>query len=62
MDTEEEDILAIRLRYFSYYFRYFMYKFNMVDAFTNFQMNFIFSIRNYCKNKTCTKYFAFADK
>ena len=45
MDTEEEDILAI-------------YKnlINMIDVFTNLQMDFIFSIRNYCKKKRYTKY------
>ena len=34
----------------------------MVDVFTNLEMDFIFSIRNYCKKKRYTKYFAFADK
>ena len=28
----------------------------MVDVFTNFQTDFIFSIRNYCKKKRYTKY------
>ena len=45
MDTEEEDILAI-------------YKnlIKMIDVFTNPQIDFIFSIRNYCKKKRYTKY------
>ena len=49
MDTEE-DILAI-----------YIYLINMINAFTNLQMDLIFSIRNYYK-KSYTKHFAFAAK
>ena len=52
MDTEEEeDILAIYVNLI-----------NMVNVFTNLQIDFIFSIRNYCKKKRYIKYFTFADK
>ena len=52
MDTEEEDNLAIYINLI-----------NMIDAFTNLQIDFIFSIQTYCKKKErYTKYFAFADK
>ena len=34
----------------------------MADVFTNLQMDFIFSIRSYCKKKRYMKYFAFASK
>ena len=34
----------------------------MVNAFASLQIDFTFSIRNYCKKKTYSKYFAFADK
>ena len=40
MDTEEGDMLAIYIN-----------SINMFDVFTNLQMDFIFSIRNYCKKK-----------
>ena len=56
MDTEEEEeeeegILAIYINLI-----------NMVNVFTNLQIDFIFSIRNYCKKKRYKKYFAFVDK
>ena len=51
MDTEE-DISAIYINLV-----------NVVGAITNLQMDFNFSIQNYCKKKRRnTKYFAFADK
>ena len=40
MDTKEEDILAI-----------YIILINMVNAFTNFQMDLIFSLRSYCKKE-----------
>ena len=40
MDREEEDILAIYINLI-----------NMINAFTNLQMDLIFSIRNYYKKK-----------
>ena len=40
MDTKEEDILAI-----------YIILINMVNAFANFQMDLIFSLRNYCKKE-----------
>ena len=53
MDSEEkEDILAAT----------FINIINMVNAFTNLQIYFIFSMRNFCLSKDCTKYFALADK
>ena len=51
MDTEKEDVLAIYTNLI-----------NMADVFTNLQMDFIFSIRSYCKKKRYVKYFAFASK
>ena len=51
MDTEKEDVLAIYTNLI-----------NMADVFTNLQMDFIFSIRSYCKKKRYMKYFAFASK
>ena len=47
MDTEE-DILAIYIDLIY-----------MVDVLTNLQMDFIFSIRNYCKKKKIYKTFCF---
>ena len=41
IDTKEEDILDI-----------YMNLFNMVNAFINLQMDFIFSIRSYCKKSS----------
>ena len=53
MDSEEkEDILAAT----------FINIINMANAFTNLQIYFIFSMRNFCLSKDCTKYFALADK
>ena len=40
-DTEEEDILPIYINFI-----------NMVNAFSNLQIDFIFSVRNYCKTKS----------
>ena len=51
MDTGEEDILAIKINLV-----------NMVDVFTNLQIDHISSIRNYCKKKKIHEIFAFADK
>ena len=45
METEE-DILATYINLI-----------DMVDVFTNLQMDFILSIQNYCKKKRYTKYF-----
>ena len=44
MDTEEEDISAIYINLF-----------DMVNAFTNLQMDLIFSIRNYYKKKNVSR-------
>ena len=49
--STEEDVLAICISLI-----------NMVNAFANLQIDFIFSIWNYYKKKRYTKYFAFADK
>ena len=48
MDTEEEDISAIYINLV-----------NMVDAFTNLQMGFIFFVQNCCKNKQIYEIFCF---
>ena len=48
MDTGEEDILAIKINLV-----------NMVDVFTNLQIDHISSIRNYCKKKKDTRNICF---
>ena len=48
MDREEENILAIYINLM-----------NMINAFTNLQMDLIFSIRNYCKKKKFDEIFCF---
>ena len=51
METEEHDISAICINLV-----------NVVDAFTNLKVDFIFFIRNYCKKKRYTKNIAFVEK
>ena len=53
MDTEE-DILAIYINLINIS--------NMVDAFTNSQMDSIFLYETIARKKRYAKYFAFADK
>ena len=48
MDTEEEDISAIYINLI-----------NMINAFTNLQMNLIFSIRSYYKKKMFYEIFCY---
>ena len=51
MDTEEHDISAIYINLV-----------NMVDAFNNLKMGFIFFIRNYCKKKKMYEKHCFCGK
>ena len=51
MDAGEEDILAIKINLV-----------NMVDVFTNLQIDLISPIRNNNKKKKIYEIFAFADK